>query len=422
MAATPDWAAIVGADYVTPSDAATPSRVRPGTVDEVQALVRAAAAAGAPVVAEGLGRHTGLGAPLRDPVTVVQLDRLSGVLAHQAADMTVTVAAGCSLRAVAAQLATANQWLPIDPPAPDATTIGGLLAANLSGPLRASQGTARDLLLGLRLVGADGALVSSGGKVVKNVAGYDLSKLHVGAYGSLGILVEATFKVRPRPACERAIVIACRSAEEAGAVALDVRDLGDPFWLEAAGTRALADGPGEAAAVVVGLAGLPEEVDAARDAILAAMRAADRRAVVVDDGATLRLRLADFPLEPAPALLRCGTLPTDVGTVMALAERTAQAAGGSARCLAHAANGVVRVAVEREDAIAPVVHALRAHVASVRGSVVIDRASDAVKHALGTFGELGDGAALMRGLKVAYDPTGIFAPGRLGAIDPPRPT
>src|SRR5947208_16886250 len=151
-------------------------------------------------------------------------------------------------------------WQVLVTPRPEETTGGGLVAANLSGPLRASQGGVRDLLIGLRVVNADGAVVAGGGRVVKNVAGYDLPKLHVGALGSVGVIVEATFKVRPRPPVEEAVVIAARSVEAAAEAALGVlASEVAPLWLEVGGPGALPEGPGDGAAVVVGLAGIAEE-------------------------------------------------------------------------------------------------------------------------------------------------------------------
>ena len=185
----------------------------------------------------------------------MRLDRLDRILDHQAADMTVTVESGCPLTTLQDELASAGQWLPLDPPRPERTTVGGLVAANLGGPLRASQGGVRDLLLGLHLVGAGGTLIRGGGRVVKNVAGYDLPKLHVGALGSVGVVVQATFKVRPRPEREAAVVIGCRTGPEAADAALAVRDAIDPLWIEVAGAGGLPDGPGDGAAVAVGLGG-----------------------------------------------------------------------------------------------------------------------------------------------------------------------
>ncbi len=117
--------------------------------------------------------------------------------------MTATVEAGCTLARLQAALAPAGQWLPLDPAHPEQTTIGRLLAWNLSGPRRLGGGTIRDYLIGITVALPTGQLIKAGGKVVKNVAGYDLCKLFVGARDTLGIIVEATFKLRPMPESEQ---------------------------------------------------------------------------------------------------------------------------------------------------------------------------------------------------------------------------
>src|SRR6185503_14209090 len=206
---------------------------RPSDVSGVRDIVRAAADRGAAILATGLGAHLDIGAPPQRLDVLLHLDGLDRVVDQQAADMTITAEAGCSLGRLDATLASAGQWLPLDPPSFEQTTVGGLVAANLAGPLRASQGTVRDLLLGIRIVDAEGALVAGGGKVVKNVAGYDLPKLHVGALGTLGVIVEATFKVRPRPEREEAAVISASTHADAATIGLAVRDVIDPLWIEA---------------------------------------------------------------------------------------------------------------------------------------------------------------------------------------------
>jgi glycolate oxidase FAD binding subunit len=410
-----DWAAIVGADFAAPGgpsdrvDGDTPPWiVRPGGVADVQAVV----GANRPLVASGLGAHLDIGGAPRALDVLVRLDRLDRVLDHPAADMTVTVEAGCPLARLQEALAVAGQWLPLDPPRPDRTTVGGLLAANLSGPLRASQGTARDLLLGVAVVGTGGAVVRGGGRVVKNVAGYDLPKLHVGALGSLGIIVEATFRLRPRPERESAVVIACRTAAQAGDVALAVRDAFDPLWLEVAGAGGVPEGPGDGAAVVVGVGGMAAEVEHGCATARRVAEAAGCRASVVGDGAGLRGRLAAFDVEPAAALLRAATVPDDVGAVLETVAAEAGVAGATVRTLAHAANGVVRIAVARPDGVAPLVAGLRPRLERARGSLVVERATPAVKASLHLWGDVGGGAPLMRRIKETYDPAGIFAPGR----------
>jgi glycolate dehydrogenase FAD-binding subunit len=378
-------------------DGVAPARVLDAEdVAHVQEVVRAQG----PLVATGLGAHLDVGAPPRRLEVLLRLGGLSRVVDHQPGDMTVTVEAGCPLIALDRTLAAAGQWLPLDPPGVDGTTVGGLVAANLSGPLRASQGTARDLLLGLAVVGADGALVRSGGRVVKNVAGYDLPKLHVGALGTLGVIVEATFKVRPRPEVEEAVVLPAATSAEAAALALAVRDACDPFWLEAG---SLEDGWG----AVVGVAGVEADVAAARRTI-AAVAGGGRDVRCVVDGAALRARLAAFPLGPAAAVLRAGVLPSDVGWAM---ERVA-AVAGAVPVLSHVANGVVRARLDTAGLAASAVATLRPEVAARGGFLVVERAVPEVKRAVDVWGHPGEGAALMRGVKAAFDPAGIFAPGR----------
>jgi glycolate oxidase FAD binding subunit len=414
------WAAIVGADHVSPGgpgeavDGVVPAWVvRPGDVAEVQACVRAAAAEGAALVASGLGAHLDMGAPPSRCTLRLGLDRLARVVDHQAGDMTVTAEAGCPLAVLADALSAAGQWLPLDPPRPGSTTVGGLIAANLSGPLRASQGRVRDLLIGIRTVGADGALVASGGRVVKNVAGYDLPKLHVGALGTVGVIVEATFKVRPRPEREEAVVIACRSVEVAAEAALAVMSGNvSPLWLELAGPGGLPEGPGDGAAVVVGLAGIAEEVHEERVRTMDLARARGLGALTVADGAALRTRLADFAVEPAGAVLRAGVLPTEIGGLVAEVTARGRASGAPLRCLAHAASGVVRIAVPRPDAVAPLVAVFRAGLEARGGSLVVERAGTAVKAEVDVWGDAGPGMGLMRRVKAAFDPSGVLAPGR----------
>jgi glycolate oxidase FAD binding subunit len=376
--------------------------VRPADVSQVQAVVREER----PLVASGLGAHLAIGARPRSLEVLLRLDRLDHVIAHEAGDMTVTVQGGCPFGRLARVLAAAGQWLPLDPPSPEATTAGGLIAANLAGPLRASQGTVRDLLLGIRVVGEGGALVTGGGRVVKNVAGYDLPKLHVGALGSAGVIVEATFKLRPRPACEEAVVLHAPSVTAAADAALAVRDGMDPLWLEVAGEGVC----GDQAALAVGLGGVAEEVADAKHAVSEIGARLGLPSVPVADGAALRARLADFAVGPAAAVLRASTLPADVGATMEAMLAAARAARARVRCLARAASGVVHLQVVEPAAVAPLVSALRPGLEARGGHLVVERAVPT--DGLDVWGDVGPGRDLMRRLKVAFDRADIFAPGR----------
>jgi glycolate oxidase FAD binding subunit len=386
---------------------------RPASVEELADALRAASAHEHACMAVGFRQHVTIGAPPRRLDTLFLTTRLSRILDHQAADMTVRVEAGCALAALERVLARAGQWLPLDPPAPATTTVGGMLAANLSGPLRASQGTSRDLLLGIRTIEPDGTVVSGGGRVVKNVAGYDLPKLHVGALGTLGVIAEATFKVRPRPMEEAALVIDCTSPEDAGEVALVARDVCDPLWLEIVGRSAR---EGTRFEVLIGAGGLAEEVSDALERCRNAVRGAGRSARMVEDAAQLRARVAAFPLSPAAAVLRAATVPTEVPGLLAAMLEAGARQGEDLRLQAHAASGIVRARIASAAAAAPLIRELRGRLADRGGSLVVERASPDVKRRIdpepGVWHPPGPALGLMQGVKRAFDPDGRLAPGR----------
>ncbi|MBI3418173.1 MAG: FAD-binding oxidoreductase [Verrucomicrobia bacterium] len=151
-----------------------------------------------------------------EKVASFDLAALNSVVEHTPEDMTATVQAGMTFADFQKQLARHGQWLALDPPHAAGASIGDVLATNASGPRRFGYGTIRDYLLGIQVALADGRLIRSGGKVVKNVAGYDLGKLFVGSRGSLGVIVEATFKLRPLPEAEQFVRADCSSLKQAG--------------------------------------------------------------------------------------------------------------------------------------------------------------------------------------------------------------
>src|SRR5436309_1755344 len=196
----------------------TPDPVVPTTAAEVAAALRCAAEARQTMAIRGAGTKSGWGRDGRAADVILDMRSLNRVLAHEHGDMTATVEAGATLRDVNAALAEHRQWLPLDPPFADRATIGGILATNDSGPLRHRFGTPRDLVIGVELVTTDGALAKAGGRVVKNVAGYDLSKLVAGSFGSLAAIVSATFKLAPLPAASKTLVIEASDFDALGRI------------------------------------------------------------------------------------------------------------------------------------------------------------------------------------------------------------
>jgi glycolate oxidase FAD binding subunit len=172
---------------------------KPSTAEELARRLHQAAESGSAVVPVGGGRAAGMGGPPLRCDVELHTTGLDRVLEHSQADMVVSVEAGITLEALQAELAKAGQFLPLDPFNSPGHTIGGLLATGWTGPLRQRFGSARDFLIGIRVALPDGHLATAGGRVVKNVSGYDLMKLHFGGMGSLGVIVAASFKVFPRP-------------------------------------------------------------------------------------------------------------------------------------------------------------------------------------------------------------------------------
>jgi len=179
----------------------------PGSAEEVAALLRVADEAGAAVVPWGSGTQQMLGFAPRRYDLAISLRRLNKVIEYFPEDMTLAVEAGITLGDLEGVLAERNQMLPLDPPLRDRITLGGMLATNASGPRRHGYGTLRDFCIGLHAAYVDGTLAKAGGMVVKNVTGFDLMKMHLGALGTLGVVTRINLKVLPKPAMERTLLL-----------------------------------------------------------------------------------------------------------------------------------------------------------------------------------------------------------------------
>ena len=237
MAADPVLAALATACPATrpaqPGDAVAGVMPRfaasPATIAEASDLLRAAAVHDLAVVPRGGSSKLGWGAPPRRCDLVVDTRAMDQVLEHAAGDLVVRVQAGVSLAQLGEVLAGAGQQLALDPPPYSApptagsaaasgwqgATVGGVLATGAAGPRRLRYGTPRDLLIGITVIRADGTVAHAGGKVVKNVAGYDLGKLFTGSFGTLGLIVEAVFRLHPRPASAAYVTVDCDGPDEA---------------------------------------------------------------------------------------------------------------------------------------------------------------------------------------------------------------
>ncbi len=403
---------------LAPGGVPAPCVLEPADADGVAAAVRAAAELGLALVPAGHGTHLGIGGPARRCDAVLSTHRLDRVLAHDAADLTVRAEAGVTVAQLDAALAATGQWLPLDPPRAETTTVGGLIAADRSGPLRLGFGTARDWLIGIRAVAADGALVRGGGNVVKNVAGYDLPKLFTGSFGTLGVLVEATFKVLPRPAAWALCEWTAADLGAALARAQAVRDADVlPVLLEAINEPAAeALGLESGASLLIGCAG-------------SAAHCAEqvRRLAALSDGAVqvhgeerataLRRALRDFsqPADEDGLVARISLLPTALAGVLAGIEAAARAQRVVVEIAAHAGSGVAWcqfLGAPDIQRLAGLAAEVRAAVRRQGGWAVFESMPAGLYGELDPWGFEGPALAIMRRVKDALDPHGVFSPGR----------
>ena len=388
--------------------------LRPGTGAEVAAALKQASDARQSVVIRGAGTKEGYGRTASRIDVILDMQRLNRILAHEHGDMTATIEAGASLRHVNVALALHGQMLPLDPPFADRATIGGLLATNDSGPLRHRYGTPRDLVIGVQLATTDGTLAKAGGQVVKNVAGYDLSKLITGSFSSLAAIVSATFKLAPRPAASKTMRFGVRDGEAlSAAVRTMMASQLEPVAFEVRAESAPDVAQAFRLAVLVRFASLPEVVNAQVEQAQAGLKAWTTSMELLDGDAERSLwnghatQLWDEP----GAIVRASWLPASIGSALSTLERLATDASAAISLVGRAAVGAGHIRIDADTAAqAAIVEQLRA--SRVFGNVVIVRGSPELKAIVDVWGSHGDRQPLFESLKRTFDPNGTLNAGR----------
>jgi glycolate oxidase FAD binding subunit len=374
----------------------------PGSTEEAAAVVRAAAADGLAIVARGAGTKLGWGTPPRRVDLIVDTHRLDRIVEHAAGDLVVIAQAGVRLATLGERLAGDRQRLAVDELVPG-TTIGGMLGTGVTGPRRLQAGAVRDLVLGVTMVRADGVVAKAGGKVVKNVAGYDVAKLVTGAYGTLGLVTEAAFRLHPIPPADAYVSVRlpdAASAYQAVQRALHAQFVPAAIELD----RPEPGGPVEVAVLVEGTeAGV-------------ATRAAEAVGTL-GDGAARIDRPDWWGSLPAGSdrsvLVKATTELTGTGRLLDGVDRAAAAAGTTAAVRGSGGVGVLHAALPGTDpaAVAAFVKALRDAAPAWRGSVVVLAAPPPVRSEVDSWGPV-PGLDLMRRVKERFDPDAVLAPGR----------
>jgi glycolate oxidase FAD binding subunit len=386
-------AAIVGPEHVRSLGEAV--AVAAGNTEEVAGVLRLAQEKHLAVVASGGGTKQAWGYPVT-PALVLEMHRLNTLREHTWQDMTCSVDAGCTWATLQAGLAQHGQFVAVDPLWPDKATVGGIVATNDSGALRQKYGGLRDLVIGMTIVLADGTIAHTGGKVVKNVAGYDLHKLMIGAFGTLGVVTSVNFRLHSIPRCQRSFTVTATSVQPIGRVMLAM--LHAQLSTVAIQLRGKADGFG----LDIQLASLPEvlETQAGALGLLARCEGLDLRAADDEVWSARQRQLS------ADLVCKGTMLPSEIAR---FAERVRGLGGESVT----QAGGIMIAGFP--VAAAGQLMELRRELEGASGSLMVLKQPAESK--LDCWGTLPDSLPLMREIKRRFDPDSILNPGRfLGRI------
>jgi glycolate oxidase FAD binding subunit len=396
----------------------------PQCEEEIAEILRYANEKGLCVIPVGGGTKKGMGGEREKVDLQLSLTAMKGIVEHSAGDMVVTLRAGTTFREASEFLSPFGQMIPLDPPHPHRATVGGVIAANESGPKRLRYGSARDHVLGMRVVLPNGQIIRTGGKVVKNVAGYDMNKLLIGSMGTLGIITELTLKLRPLPKYESLILLTFSKDDLQALQDYTLTLLDSPLepvsleLLSPALSRKLTGMDGYTLAVAF------EDVEAAvrdQEAWVLSHRPAgiERQILRQEEAAAWWGEFASIPPQTAindpqgaDVALKIGSLNMDVPAILSLCD---QHHGRALAVEAHGGvgHGISRVFLQgKEEDIDLFVQEMRVFLKRRGGYAVVQHAPLSFRRRVDVWGEKPVSFPLMEGIKRAFDPHQILNPNR----------
>ncbi|MEO8436278.1 MAG: FAD-linked oxidase C-terminal domain-containing protein [Pyrinomonadaceae bacterium] len=392
--------------------------VAPGSEAEAAEVMQIAARDLLAVVPAGAQTWLDAGNPLNRADLIISTRRMARVFEHEPADLVATAGAGVSLADFKKQIALAGQSLPLDPPDDGNATLGGVVATGLGGAHSFSQGRPRTFVIGMRIILPDGRLIKAGGKVVKNVAGYDLCKLFTGSYGTLGLITELTFKLRPLPA-ETRTIIATGSLDSLFSNARSMAlSLWAPQAIEIVSPRlAKLLNVGESEhAMLLKFGGSSQAVVNQTAETLTSLRKNSSCSIFGGDEEALWRSLAGVSLRtPGELISRASVLPTRLSLFLAELLQLDQASQPDLMWHAGVADGRVRMIAKPPVYYREAVRALerlRKKAEALGGSLILEKAATEIKAEFDSWGSMGTSFSLMKQVKDQLDPDNLFSPGR----------
>jgi glycolate oxidase FAD binding subunit len=374
--------------------------VRPSNASELAEALKAAASAGHAIALRGAGSKDAMGGPVPDAEVDLRLDRLSGILQYEPHDLTIQAAAGTPWRELTATLARQGQMLPLDPPCAETATVGGVVAANCSGPRRRYFGAARDMVIGMTIATLDGNLVQTGGMVVKNVAGLDTQKALTGSFGTLAAMASVNLKLAPQPEASRTFIYAFPTAAECLAarqrVLLSVLqpaaiDILNPLAAKLAGWDAF---------LLAVRAGASESVLGRYSRELEGASTLDGAEEAEFWETVQEFAPRWIAQDPGRSVVRVGHMLAELGDALVSAPGA---------CVARAGNGVSYLAFDGVEAL----QAWMAATQTKPWSRVVEWCGPEMKTQVDLWPAAGEDFAWMERLKLLFDPQRLLNPGRL---------
>ncbi|MCX7664135.1 MAG: FAD-binding oxidoreductase [Gemmataceae bacterium] len=387
---------------------------RPQTISEIGELVKQAAAEGWALYPRGGGTQFDYGYPIEKAGMIVELGEIRKVIDYPARDMTITVQAGMTLEELSQVLRQEGQELPVDIPLAERATVGGAIASNASGPRRFGWGTLRDYVIGISLINDQGVEVKGGGRVVKNVAGYDLMKLLTNSWGTLGIITQVTLKVRPLAENRQAILIPCESTDLATLWELVRTTKTRPVAFEILSPEIplFAADTGSGWRVSIAFEdNTPSVVWQVKTFLSELPAALEKKAQIHSEAKYLKSLndLTDFPFQiEQSTVLKVNDRPSRVVEfALSFAENF------PCHVLGRAGNGILYVILKQgyEQEVGSIQSRILQQI-SPEGNCIIQNCSEQVKRNLLVWGKEKPDWGLMRAVKKALDPQGIFSPNR----------
>ncbi|MFQ5471567.1 MAG: FAD-binding oxidoreductase [Dehalococcoidia bacterium] len=414
---TSDLEAIIGANGISAQheltnftvDGLVPyAAVHPTSADQISDLIRLANDRGVTVIPWGSGTEMHIGnLPSRYDVALTTT-RLARMIEHEPADLTATCEAGMTLGSLQDLLAKAGQTAPFDPHLPRDATVGGLLATNASGAARHFYGTPRDFTIGMRVVTGDGLVTKAGGKVVKNVAGYDMCKLYIGSRGTLGVITEATFKLAPIPTATSDLAFRSTTANATSSFVMDMYRRGLSLRSAAMlnGKAAASRWDDEGYLLAIQFAGTTAGVE--RSLEEARSLATESSLELIPDLDSGKACASVFERDDGETIVRSSTLPAGTPTLVEAIEKVAP----SAQIVATPLAGIVRARWTNTEGGADTLRKVSERASRLDATVVIEDCPPDEKEQTDVFGEPPPSLSLMRQMKRQFDPGNVLSPGR----------